>query len=224
MQNGSHASFNAQANITDCAFCQRNMVATNILKETAHFLIVADHAPLIEGHLLIIPRHHYACYGEVPTGLDAELSALKREIQQFFGEFYVPAVFWEHGIFRQTVFHAHLHCFPFGAIEYHTDETMQSRTVHSQDDIREGYAAHGQYFYMEDTRTALLFAPEMNTYLHIIRDVLWRGATSRGAPRTWRSPQQRYEEGFPLIEAMLVKWQQFQQHQGVNYANESPAR
>ncbi|MEO8970802.1 MAG: HIT family protein [Ktedonobacteraceae bacterium] len=223
MQNGSHASFDTQENITDCAFCQRSMVAANILKETAHFLIVADYAPLVEGHLLIIPRHHYACYGEVPAELDAELFALKREIQQFFKEFYVPAVFWEHGIFRQTVFHAHLHCFPFGAAEYSLEETMHSLVVHSQDEIRDWYVKHGQYFYMEDARVALLFPPEADTYLHIIRDVLWRGASTYGLAKTWRSQQQRQDEGFPLIEATLAKWKRFQQ-QGVNYANESPAR
>lgn len=224
MQNGSHASFDAQENITDCAFCQRSMFAANILKETPHFLIVADYAPLVEGHLLIIPRHHYACYGEVPAELDAELFALKREIQQFFKEFYVPAVFWEHGIFRQTVFHAHLHCFPFGVAQYSLEETMHSLVVQSQDDIRNWYVMHGQYFYMEDARLALLFEPEMDTYLHIIRDVLWRGASTYGLAKTWRSSQQRQDEGFPLIAATLAKWRQFQQQQGADYANESPAR
>ena len=224
MQNGSHASFDVQESITDCAFCQRNMIAANILKETAHFLIVADYAPLVEGHLLIIPRHHYACYGEVPAELDAELSALKREVQQFFKEFYVPAVFWEHGIFRQTVFHAHLHCFPFGVAEYSPEETMHSLAVHSQDDIRQWYVMHGQYFYMEDARIALLFAPEMDTYLHIIRDVLWHGASRYGMAKTWRSPQQRQDEGIPLIRATNAKWQQFQHQQGVNYVDESSAR
>jgi diadenosine tetraphosphate (Ap4A) HIT family hydrolase len=224
MQNGSHASSDAPENITDCAFCQRNMIAANILQETAHFLIVADYAPLVEGHLLIIPRHHYACYGEVPAELDAELFAIKREIQQFFKEFYVPAIFWEHGIFRQTVFHAHLHCFPFGTAKYSPEESMHSFVVHAQDDIRDWYVMHGQYFYMEDARIALLFAPEMDTYLHIIRDVLWRGASMYGLAKKWRSSQQRQDEGFPLIAATLEKWQQFQQQQGVDYANESPAR
>lgn len=223
MQNGSHASFDAQENIADCAFCQRNMIAAKILKETAHFLIVADHAPLAEGHLLIIPRYHYACYGDVPTELDAELLAIKQEIQQFFKAFYVPPVFWEHGIFRQTVFHAHLHCFPFGTAEYNLDEPLHSFVVHSQDDIRQWYVMRGQYFYMQDARMALLFAPEMDTYLHIIRDVLWRGASTYGLAKTWRSPQQRQDEGVPLIEATLTKWQQFQQ-QGVDYANESSTR
>ena len=137
MQNGSHVSLNAETNTIDCAFCQRSDIAGNILKETPAFLVVADHAPLIEGHILIIPKHHYACYGEVPAELDAELLALKSEVQVFFAQYYAPAIFWEHGVFRQTVFHAHLHCFPFGNTDYDIAERLHNLIVHSQDDIRE---------------------------------------------------------------------------------------
>jgi diadenosine tetraphosphate (Ap4A) HIT family hydrolase len=223
MQNGSHASLDAEANDPNCAFCQRSDFATNILKETPAFLIVADHAPLIEGHILIIPRGHYACYGEAPAKLDAELLTLKREVQQFFSQYYAPAVFWEHGVFRQTVFHAHLHCFPFGTTEYDPLEGLHSLVVHSQEDIRAWYASHGQYFYMEDTSSSLLFAPEMDLYIHIIRDVLWHGVSTRGHQTGWRSPQQRHEEGIALIKATKNKWQLFQQ-QGAGYAGETSTR
>ena len=226
MQNGSHVPFNAQTDSTDCVFCQRSMIA-NILKETDHFLIAADHAPLVEGHLLIIPRQHYACYGAVPEALDGELFALKDEMRQFMAEYYAPVVFWEHGIFRQTVFHAHLHCFPFGKAEYNTETNLHGMVVSSQDDIRTWYETKGQYFYMQDARLALLFAPDMETYLHIIRDVLWHGASQHGGSKTWRSPQQRYEEGVPLVETTAAKWQLFQQQrkqQGASYADETSAR
>src|SRR5947209_3051403 len=201
MQNGSRASLNAETNNIDCAFCQRSDIAANILKETTAFLVVADHAPLVEGHILIIPKRHYACYGEVPAELDAELLALKREIQGFFTQYYAPAVFWEHGVFRQTVFHAHLHCFPFGDTQYDLSEELHSRVIHSQNDVRTWYASYGQYFYMEDKSSAFLFAPEMERYVHIIRDVLWHGVASRTKEAGWRSQQQRYVEGLPMIKA-----------------------
>src|SRR5205814_9822122 len=99
MQNGSRASLNAETNTIDCAFCQRSDIAANILKETTAVLVVADHAPLVEGHILIIPKRHYACYGEVPAVLDAELLAFKREVQEFFAQYYAPAVLWQRGGF-----------------------------------------------------------------------------------------------------------------------------
>ena len=227
MQNRSYASLDAEANSTYCAFCQRSDFTANILKETAAFLIVADHAPLVEGHLLIIPKHHYPCYGAVPAELDAELLALKHEVQRFFVQCYAPSVFWEHGVFRQTVFHAHLHCFPFGNKSgYDLSEGLHNSVVHSQEDIRAWYASQGHYFYMEDTSSALLFAAEMDRYIHIIRGVLWHGVALRNRQTTWRSQQQRYEEGGPLINATKEKWHLFQR-QGVGYAdytNETGAR
>lgn len=221
MQNGSHAHLNADLSGTDCAFCSRDNIA-NILKETPHFLIAADHAPLLEGHILVIPKQHYSCYGMVPAELDDELLAVKREMQQFFARFYAPVVFWEHGIFRQTVFHAHLHCFPFGETEYDLSKNLHSMVVQSQDEIRSWFATRGQYFYMEDARVATLFEPEVERYLHIIQGVLWRGVAARTQQKVWRSPQQRYEQGMPLIEATRAKWRAFQQEQqGAVYADET---
>jgi len=222
MQNGSGFSVDGELYDAECPFCNHNEI-TYILKETQHFLLAADHAPLVEGHILIIPKSHYTCYGDVPGKLDAELFSLKSEVQSFFTRYYVPPVFWEHGIFRQTVFHAHLHCFPWGKTGYDLNEELHSQIVTSQEDIRRWHAQHGQYFYMEDAADALLFAPEMERYLGIIKNVFRRGIALRGGKAEWRSPQQRYEEGAPLILATLEKWQQFQQ-EGANYAGESSSR
>ncbi len=222
MLNGSNVSLDTGSNGTDCAFCNRAEISY-ILKETPNFLLAADHAPLVEGHILIIPKQHYACYGEVPAELDIEFFALKREVQQFFSQCYAPVVFWEHGIFKQTVFHAHLHCFPWGASGYDLDQELHNLVVSSQEDIRRWYTAQGHYFYMEDASSALLFAPEMDRYLGIVKNVFWRGILSRGGKVEWRSPQQRYEEGGPLIEATADKWRSFQR-QGVDHVNKSSAR
>jgi diadenosine tetraphosphate (Ap4A) HIT family hydrolase len=224
MQNGSKLSLDTEASNTNCAFCQRSSIAANILQETPTFLTVADHAPLVEGHILIIPKQHYACFGAMPAELDVEIQALKQQVQQFFDQFYAPVVFWEHGIFRQSVFHAHLHCFPFGVTRYDVNEEVHSLVVHSQDDIRDWYATRGQYFYMEDASSALLFAPEMERYFHIVKNVLAAGASARSQQTGWRTQQQRYEEGRPLIEATSDKWQTFQQQRGAKYADETSAR
>jgi|SRR5581483_2153604 len=221
MQPGGNISKDAETSHTDyCTFCHRNGIASYILKETPTFRIVADHAPLIEGHLLIMPRKHFACYGDVPAALDAELSTLKREVQDFFEQFYAPAVFWEHGVFRQTVFHAHLHCFPFGETEYQPAEALHDLVVKSQEDIRAWYASRGHYFYMEDASNAFLFAPDLEHYFHIIQKSLWAGVSARSKQKKWRTPQQRQEEGKALIKALATNWHRFQQ-QEVPYADKA---
>ncbi len=224
MLNGSYVSSDSGSNGNNCAFCSRTEIS-HILKETANFLLAADHAPLVEGHILLIPKRHYVCYGDVPSELDEELFALKREVQYFFTQYYAPVVFWEHGIFKQTVFHAHLHCFPWGTAGYDLQEGLHSLVVSSQEDIRRWYATQGHYFYMEDARAALLFAPEIDHYLGIVKNVFVRGIISRGGSGEWRPPQQRHKEGLPLIKAMIDKWRSFQQQvQGADYVNKSSAR
>jgi diadenosine tetraphosphate (Ap4A) HIT family hydrolase len=209
MQNGISSPLEEPARHLDCAFCQHSRI-TDILKETEHFLLAADHAPLVEGHLLIIPREHYACYGDVPGELDAELFALKDEMRQFYAQNYAPVVFWEHGVFRQTVFHAHLHCFPWGNLSYDLDSQVHNAVVNGQQDIRDWYHAQGHYFYLEDEEVALLFAPEMERYTHVMQQVFQKGLAARGVTARWRGPQQRIAEGRPLIEKVKARWEAFQ--------------
>jgi diadenosine tetraphosphate (Ap4A) HIT family hydrolase len=210
MQNGNIPIFDIEANTTNCEFCHRSNLAAYILKETPAFLIATDHAPLVEGHLLIITKQHYTCYGAVPAELDAELFALKREVQQFLTRYYAPVVFWEHGIFRQTVYHAHLHCFPFGTVNYDLSQGLHDTVVHAQKDIRRWYASRGPYFYMENGQDALLFTPEIDRYWQIIRTIFAQAATRSGSTSP-RSPELRREEGVPLIEAARLKWRLWEQ-------------
>jgi diadenosine tetraphosphate (Ap4A) HIT family hydrolase len=219
MQNGSGFSVPAHVPDPNCDFCVPGKLA-HVLYETPHFRLAADFAPLVEGHLLIIPKDHYTCYGDVPAALDQELFALKKTLRQYFKQYYLPPVFLEHGIFRQTVFHAHLHCFPWGNIEYDPDTGIHGQVVTSQDDVRRWYAERGHYFYLEDPTLALLFPPDLERYFRIIRGVFARGMMLRGGKAELRPPDQRFAEGGPLIQAVIEKWQLFQQ-QGVTYASES---
>lgn len=224
MQNGSGVSSGAELLRADCVFCQRSIIAPYILKETQNFRLVADHAPLVEGHILIIPKLHYACYGTVPVELDGELFALKREVQRFFQHFYMPPVFWEHGVFHQSVFHAHIHCFPFGVLgqkQHDLCEKLAAETVQTQDAIRSWYASKGQYFYLESDG-AFLFAPRADDYMRITQGIFWPNVATLNNQKIWHSTQQRQKEGQTRIAATFVKWHAFEQ-QGAAYANEASA-
>lgn len=206
---------------TVCSFCQQEHIERHILKETPTFRIVADHAPLVAGHILIVPRNHYTCYGDAPASLDAELLALKREVAAFQERYYAAPVFWEHGIFRQTVFHAHLHCFPFGSqIHYDPATQLHAAFITSQNDLRTWHAAHGHYFYLEDGNArGMVFRAEVERYQRIVQQVLWPGASARMPKPVWRSPQQRQLEGLPQIQETIALWQTFQQEGATGYAD-----
>ena len=128
----------------------------------------------------------------------------------------------EHGTPIVCITGITANAFCFQAFADDLAEGLHSLIVHSQDDIRAWYASRGPYFYIEDADHALLFAPEMDRYVHIIRDVLWHGVSLHSHQTEWRSQQQRYEEGGPQIRATKEKWRLFQQ-QGAAYANETGA-
>jgi diadenosine tetraphosphate (Ap4A) HIT family hydrolase len=204
-------STDTEATNLDCVFCQSKLITPYILKESTHFRLITDHAPLLEGHILIVPKNHYACYGDVPANLDAELFSLKQEVNQFFERYYVSAVYWEHGVFRQTVFHAHLHCFPFGTLTYDVNAYHSDQNIHTQNAIRDWYRTAGHYFYLEDTTNhRYLFPANMDDYMHIIKNVLGAEVAARTNGTGFRPPQQRLIEGKPMIASLIANWQVFQ--------------
>ena len=134
-----------------CAFCARRRLS-GVLDETEHFFLLADHAPLIEGHLLIIPRAHYACYGAVPEGLEQRAAGDQGARRRFLSAAYREPVFFEHGVFRQTVYHAHLHAMPFGSVPLNLAALSRMKLAGMRrplQDVRDWYAEQGHYFYLE---------------------------------------------------------------------------
>jgi diadenosine tetraphosphate (Ap4A) HIT family hydrolase len=199
--------------VASCAFCQPEQLDA-ILTETEHFRVVADFAPLVEGHTLIIPRQHFPCYGAVPLEYEAELIALKRRVARFFRERYRPAAFFEHGIFRQTVYHAHLHAFPFGPVDLRLLELAHpdGRAVRTLADLRGWYTERGNYFYLEQPREderpleAAVFPPEEERYFTVLRSLRERSA----AVGNWHPAPVRRLLGGPPVAALAANWRAFE--------------
>ena len=198
----------------DCAFCDRATLR-GILHQTEHFVLLADHAPLVEGHLLIIPHEHFACYGAVPAALELEWLDLKRTVAAFLGQRYRTPLFFEHGIFRQTVYHAHLHAIPLGADGFRVDELLAhgGRRVGAPEDVRAWYAEHGPYYYIEQpgtpgdgqTASAAVFPPELDRYFKAL-NMLRNGA---GRVETWApQPLRRLVSG-SKVASLTTAWPEY---------------
>ena len=191
----------------DCAFCLRQKL-NNVLLESQSFFLLADHAPLIEGHILLVPKTHYRCYGAVPPALEEEFLRMKALATTFQTQWYRPPVFWEHGIFRQTVYHAHLHCFPFGPLQLDLS-AFHPQQVENLAGVREWYEQRGQYFYFEHLSGAgQLFMPEEMRYFSVLGE-LRKGASTHGA---WHPPEMRRLTGGSKIQSLAQKWQEFAQN------------
>jgi diadenosine tetraphosphate (Ap4A) HIT family hydrolase len=192
-----------------CPFCLRESLEI-ILEETPHFYLLVDHAPLAEGHLLIVPQAHYACYGAIPDALDGELLALKRRVELFLTCRYGPIVFFEHGVFRQTVSHAHLHAIPIGTarLDLATFASEDCLPVRAQDDLRAWYAERGYYFYLEQPRNngtasdATLFPPVMDRYWQVLGSL--RAAAGRRAE--WQPQSLRRAFGRSKMLSLAEAW------------------
>lgn len=196
---------------TDCVFCRREALDA-VLAETEHFYVLADHAPLVEGHTLIIPRDHHACFGAIPDAYEAELVAIRRRVADFLTATYRAPAFFEHGVFHQSVFHAHLHAMPFGSLDLPSDlfTADGARPAASLADIRDWYASHGHYFYLEmpasgGATTAAVFPPNETRYWQVLAAL--RHATSRHTE--WHPQPIRRELGRPLMRSLQQKWQTF---------------
>lgn len=97
-----------------CPHCNKKSFALkNLLKETKNFWIVCDVHPLIEGHILIIPKKHLSSVGEYPVKLYQEYISLYKFFSDFIKKEYKSISTFEHGKIGQTVFHSHTHLFPY---------------------------------------------------------------------------------------------------------------
>lgn len=195
-----------------CPFCQPRELEL-ILAETPSFYLLADHAPFVGGHMLIVPRAHFACYGAVPSTLDAELLELKESVRSFLSEVYRAPTFFEHGVFRQTVYHAHLHAMPFGPLAWDLlgmAEPSGGVARHSQDDLRAWFTQRGHYFYLESpgdpehaiAAQAAIFPAEMGVYGRALTK-LRQLANDHGG---WAPPQLRYATRGPKLRALAEAW------------------
>jgi diadenosine tetraphosphate (Ap4A) HIT family hydrolase len=195
-----------------CVFCRPDTL-TGILHETEHFFLLADHAPVAEGHVLILPRTHFACFGAVPDHLDAEFLNLKARVTSFCREAYRPPIFFEHGVYHQTVFHAHLHAIPIDSfpedIAYLAAD--KGARVESQADIRAWYQTHGHYFYLErqaensNPSQATIFPPSESVYRQVLGLLRNQSHNSGG----WQPQPVRRLSGHPKIQAVASAWEHY---------------
>lgn len=106
--------FSEQAIKENCPNCSiGSRASARILEQTDNFYTVCDDHPLTEGHILIIPKQHISCVGAYPEDIFKEFLELNDKVSQFLTSVYKSVSSFEHGIYGQTVFHAHTHYFPF---------------------------------------------------------------------------------------------------------------
>jgi diadenosine tetraphosphate (Ap4A) HIT family hydrolase len=121
-----------------------------LLQETSYFYVVCDANPLIEGHLLIIPKRHVSCLGEYTPEELSEFKDVYHQMCSWLKKEYGPMATFEHGKIGQTVFHSHIHLLPFnGGIHEIVPEGKRYLTSIKQiDDLILIFKKQGQYLFL----------------------------------------------------------------------------
>ncbi|HIW72360.1 MAG TPA: HIT family protein [Candidatus Levilactobacillus faecigallinarum] len=96
----------------DCIFCTKD----DVLLENDLAKAFWDLHPVRKGHLLVVPKQHYATYFDVPAATRVAMDQLVDQAKAYLDQRYQPAGY-NLGInvgaaAGQTVMHAHIHLIP----------------------------------------------------------------------------------------------------------------
>jgi histidine triad (HIT) family protein len=102
----------------DCVFCKivKGEIKSEIVKSSDSFIAIKDVNPVAKGHLLVIPKKHYATLLDIPNNLGEELLRFEKEVASWilenkYGDGFniimnnLPPA-------GQFVMHAHIHMIP----------------------------------------------------------------------------------------------------------------
>lgn len=197
----------------NCPHCDFNSFAFKYpLEETTDFRVVCDVHPLTEGHILIIPKTHLSCIGEFNKKLIDEFIKLYQKYSQFLKKEYGRIAVFEHGKLGQTVFHSHVHLFPFnGNVSDIIPEGMSYLTKLADiSQLRDVFRKNGQYLFLGVGDKLWL----IDTKLGKIRFFRDRFAYALGNPQRgdWKK-MHKDKEIIAVIEkeitALKLKWQKY---------------
>lgn len=138
-------------NNISCKHCPGSIYISFQLYEDSLFLIVCDYHPLVEGHILIIPKKHISCMGNLDNKSFEHYKNLYKKVKSFMKNTYGPVGVFEHGIVGQTVFHAHTHLLPFN---HKTSEIIENQNnlkqINSLNDIQKEFEINKKYLFLEN--------------------------------------------------------------------------
>ena len=105
-----------------CVFCDPTKTEERLIHENEDYYVVATLGQIVGGYVIIVPKAHIPCLGDVSCRGMAEMNLVntiyktKRAITlEYFRDCFSltnRVLMFEHGIVGQTVKHAHLHLLP----------------------------------------------------------------------------------------------------------------
>ena len=148
----------------ECLFCQTDKIKSDILLESENFFVKVGIGILAPGHVMIIPKKHLSCFGELPAELSEEFLSLKEDIFNRVRSNFSEPILFEHGNYSQSVKHAHIHFIPTKNHYYNLEnfsekifKDLKSMPVNDISEIKNIFEKDGSYFYLEENGQKMVF-------------------------------------------------------------------
>lgn len=169
------------AHLSGCVFCEP--VSGLVLAESDNFRLIADPVPIVEGHVLISPRQHLGCLGEVQADLLDELGAMRTYVTALLEGAYGHVSWFEHGRAgtcmhhgkeERLCHHCHLHAAPFRVgLRRALERRFRVMEIDGETRFNELYDSYGHYLYTRDVQGEELFIPvDSDLEPHYLRTVI----------------------------------------------------
>lgn len=151
--------------IDGCLFCNRT---EGVLLRTDNLFVQLDDAPLVEGHVLVMPERHFPSIADMPRELADDFDLVCERLSRIYHDEYGDFMLFEHGRTGHCIrrnpgericHHAHVHVLPLPAemvdrvsVGQRTAFTSWAEVAELAGDI-EGYLVAGaggstdRYFY-----------------------------------------------------------------------------
>ena len=148
----------------NCPHCDRTSPTFDyFLEETGAFWVTCDPNPIVEGHILVIPKKHLSCVGEYSEAVFQEFSGIDGKISGFLRKTYGVCSSFEHGKLGQTVFHSHVHYLPFqgNALDIVPEGNDRLTQLKSLSNPKSLYEKSGGYLYFSTEDGAWIVDPSL---------------------------------------------------------------
>ena len=108
-----------------CVFCDKSNIEKDIIYETKNFIVMVGLGIITPGHIMIITKGHYRCFGETPKEYEEEFLEIKNKVINNITEKFSEPFLVEMGAWGQSVKHAHIHAIPLKGKGYKIDSIIK---------------------------------------------------------------------------------------------------
>lgn len=140
----------------ECLFCDFDKIKKDILCSSDNFYVKVGVGILAPGHVMLLPKMHIACFARLPKQLSKEFILVKDRLFNKVKFTFNEPIIYEHGVYGQSIKHAHLHFLPSSSSHYNLDnikenifKSLKSTRIDDMSQIADVFKNEGSYFYLE---------------------------------------------------------------------------